>query len=119
MESHLLRYRVMAYVVGTLLIVLVCIGVPLRYLAEPGTGAQSAGVWITTYLGIAHGWLYMIFLVSAAVLARAARWTITFTVVTLLLGTVPFASFYAERRATARTRTLIRTGAAAVPVQPV
>jgi integral membrane protein len=107
----LLRYRVMAYVVGTLLIVLVCVGVPLEYLVDEG-GVHDAGEWITTYLGIAHGWLYMIFLVTAAILARAARWTIGFTLVTLLLGTVPFASFYAERRATAHTRQLMRSEAA-------
>lgn len=94
----------MAYVVGTLLIVLVLVGVPLKYLADEGTDAQATGEWITTYLGVAHGWLYMAFLVTAAILARRARWDIGFTVTTLLLGTVPVASFWAERRATARTR---------------
>jgi integral membrane protein len=107
----LLRYRVMAYVVGTLLIVLVCVGVPLKYLTDEGSGAHDVGEWITSFLGIAHGWLYMIFLVAAAVLARAARWSIGFTVATLLLGTVPIASFYAERRATAHTRELMRSEA--------
>jgi integral membrane protein len=48
----------------------------------------------------------MVFLVAAALLARQARWSIPFTVGTLLLGTVPVASFVAERRATARTRDL-------------
>ena len=109
MDGHLLRYRVMANVVGVLLIVLVVIGVPLKYLAGEGTQPQELGEWITTYLGVAHGWLYMVFLVTAALLARAARWPIPFTIVTLLLGTVPFASFYAERRATARTRELMTT----------
>ena len=109
MDGHLLRYRVMANVVGVLLIVLVVIGVPLKYLAGDGTEPQELGEWITTYLGMAHGWLYMVFLVTAALLARAARWPIPFTIVTLLLGTVPFASFYAERRATARTRELLAT----------
>ena len=109
MDGHLLRYRVMANVVGVLLIVLVVIGVPLKYLAGDGTEPQELGEWITTYLGVAHGWLYMIFLITAALLARAARWQIPFTIVTLLLGTVPFASFYAERRATARTRELLAT----------
>lgn len=102
----------MAYVVGALLIALVCVGVPLKYLADDSTGAHDVGEWMTTYLGVAHGWLYMIFLVAAAILARAARWTIGFTLLTLLLGTVPFASFYAERRATAHTRQLMRSEAA-------
>ena len=111
-SGSLLRYRVMAYVVGTLLIVLVCVGVPLKYLTEEGTDPQRAGDWITTYLGVAHGWLYMVFLVTAALLARRARWPVGFTVVTLLLGTVPVLSFYAERRATKRTRACLGLGSA-------
>jgi len=106
-NAALTRYRVMAYVVGVLLIVLVLVGVPLKYLATEGTGPQELGEWITTYLGVAHGWLYMVFLVAAALLARAARWSIGFTITTLLLGTVPVASFFGERRATARTRALL------------
>jgi integral membrane protein len=107
----LLRYRIMAYIVGTLLIVLVCIGVPLKYLTDEGTGAHDTGEWITTYVGVAHGWLYMVFLVCAVLLARAARWSIGFTAVTLLSGLVPFVTFYAERRATARTRQFMRSEA--------
>lgn len=111
MKDALLRYRVMAYVVGVLLIVLVLVGVPLKYLSPEGTTAQEVGEWITTYLGIAHGWLYMIFLVMAFLLARRERWDPAFTVTTLLLGTVPVLSFWAERRATRRVR-----GQARVPV---
>jgi integral membrane protein len=103
LSTALVRYRVMAYVIGVLLIVLVCIGVPLKYLTEAG-GAHDTGEWITTYLGIAHGYLYMVFLVMAALLARRAGWGIGFTITTLLLGTVPLASFYGERRATASVR---------------
>lgn len=100
MKSALLRYRVMANIVGVLLIILILIGVPLKYLASDGSGAQDLGENITTYLGIAHGWLYMIFLVMAAILARKARWTIPFAITTLLAGTVPILSFWAEHRAT-------------------
>jgi integral membrane protein len=100
----LLRYRVMANVVGVLLIVLILVGVPLKYLASNGTDPQLTGEWITTYLGIAHGWLYMIFLVMAFLLSRKARWDVGFTITTLLCGTVPILSFWAERRATARVR---------------
>ena len=32
MRNALIRYRVMAYVVGVLLIVLVCVGLPLKYV---------------------------------------------------------------------------------------
>ena len=104
MRGALNRYRVMATVVGVLLIVLILVGVPLKYLTADGTGPQHTGELITTYLGIAHGYLYMIFLVTAFLLSRRARWSVPFTLVTLLCGTVPVLSFWAERRATARVR---------------
>ena len=104
MKAVLLRYRVMATIVGVLLIILILVGVPLKYLGSDGSGAQELGENITTYLGIAHGWLYMIFLVMAFLLSRRARWDLGFTLTTLLLGTVPVLSFWAERRATRRVR---------------
>ncbi len=103
-DQILLRYRVMAYIVGSLLIVLALIGVPLKYLATNGSEAQQVGSWIALNLGVAHGWLYMVFLVSAAMLARKARFPVPFSVLVLLLGTVPILSFVAERIATKRTR---------------
>ena len=119
MKSALTRYRFMATVVGVLLVVLILIGVPLANfdgssmwgvfpstpeLVAVGSTAQEVGEAITTYLGVAHGWLYMIFLLTAFVLARKARWDLPFTFVTLVCGTIPVVSFWAEHRATARVR---------------
>jgi integral membrane protein len=96
----------MANVIGVCLIVLVCIGVPLEYLAAEGTSLQRTGSNIDLYVGMLHGMLlYPAFLILAAVLSRWAHWSITFTVVTLVLGTVPFLSFVAERHATRRVLT--------------
>ena len=109
----------MANIVGVLLIVLVLIGVPLANfdgssmwevfpgtpeLVTPGSTAQDVGEGITTYLGVAHGWLYMLFLVTAFLLARKAKWDPAFTIVTLICGTIPVLSFWAEHRATRRVR---------------
>jgi len=103
-SKNLIAYRVMANIVGVLLIVLILIGVPLKYLLDEGTDPQRLGDWITTYLGIAHGYLYMIFLVTAFLLSRKARWEVGFTIATLICGTVPVLSFWAEHRATRRVR---------------
>jgi integral membrane protein len=96
--------RVLALVVGVLLAFCSLVALPLKYLATEGTGLQHTGEWITEYLGVAHGWLYMIFLVTAFMLSRRERWEATFTAVTLICGTVPLLSFWAEHRATARVR---------------
>lgn len=91
----------MAWIVGTLLIILVFVGVPLKYLTTVGSTEQGVGEAITMYVGIAHGWLFMVYLVTAALLARAARWAPVFTITTMLAGLIPVFTFLAERRATA------------------
>ena len=111
MKAALLRYRVMATVVGVLLIVLCLIGLPLHWghllnenLFPEGGSAETLGATISDTLGVAHGWLYMIFLVMAFILSRKAGWDLRFTIITLLCGTVPILSFWAERRATRRVQ---------------
>ena len=90
------RYRVMANVVGVLLIALIFVAVPLNHLADvPGP---------STVLGTAHGWLYGLFFLSAVDLALRARWTLKGFLLTVAAGTVPVLSFFAERRATAKMR---------------
>jgi integral membrane protein len=103
-RGYLLRYRVMAYVVGTLLIVLILVGVPLKYFASDGSQAQDAGEWITTWLGVLHGYLYMIFLVTAILLARRARFPFGFALGVMLLGTIPILSFWGEHLARTRVK---------------
>ena len=92
MKKALTRYRVMAYVVGVLLIVLVCVGMPLKYV----WGDDS----LVTVAGIAHGWLYMLLIITAIDLGRRARWSWTRLLLIALAGTVPFVTFVAEHYAT-------------------
>ncbi len=96
----LTRYRAMAWVVGVLLVALVLVAVPIKYLADVEGPV--------TVLGTLHGWLYFIFFLTAVDLAVRARWTLRDTVLTVVAGTVPLLSFYAERVATRRTRTAER-----------
>jgi integral membrane protein len=94
LRPALLRYRVIAYVVGVALILLVVIGMPMKYLADNPVLVETVGP--------AHGFLYIVYLVLSADLARRAGWGLKFTVLVLLAGTVPFVSFYAERVVTRR-----------------
>ncbi len=90
------RYRVMAWVVGVLLIALIFVAVPLNHLADvPGP---------STVLGTAHGWLYGLFFLATVDLALRAKWSLKGFLITVAAGTVPVLSFFAERRATAKMR---------------
>ena len=94
--AALQRYRVMANVVGVLLILLIVMAVPLKHwggIPEP-----------VTVLGTAHGWLYALFFLSAVDLALRAKWTLKGAVIALVCGTIPFLSFVAERNVTRRMR---------------
>ncbi|MFC8346822.1 DUF3817 domain-containing protein [Streptomyces sp. NPDC057280] len=93
-KSVLTRYRVMAYVTGVLL-VLLTLGVIAKYLFKMD-GADS----FTSVVGIAHGWLYVIYLVFAFDLGSKARWPVKKQLWVLLAGTIPTAAFFVERKVT-------------------
>ena len=92
----LTRYRVMAYGTGVLLVVLTVVTV-LHY----GFDIDAPG---RSIIGIAHGWLYMAYLVTAYQLSAALRWPLGRMLLVMLAGTVPLASFFAERKAVEAVR---------------
>ena len=95
-RGALLRYRVMAYLVGVLLVVLVLVGMPLKYFADNGS--------VVTWTGVPHGWLYMVLIITAYDLGRRVHWPWGRLILIALAGTIPFLSFVAERSATSDVR---------------
>lgn len=95
-RGALVRYRVMAWIVGILLAVLVLVGLPLKYF-----GGNDAVVVAT---GVPHGWLYMVLLITAYDLGRRVRWPWLRLILIALAGTIPFLSFVAEHHATKDVR---------------
>ncbi len=97
MKAALTRYRVMAYVVGVLLLLLVFVHMPLHY------------IWhIETPIAILHGWMFMFYVITVIDLAFRCKWQIfprTFLIA--ISGTIPFLSFYAEHKATQWARAAI------------
>ncbi len=96
MGAALIRYRVMAYVVGVALILLVVVGVPVKYLADQPQ--------LVATVGPLHGFLYIVYLVAAFDVGRRANWPLSRMGLVMLAGTIPFLSFYAERLVTRWTR---------------
>ncbi len=89
MHAAVLRYRVMAYVTGTVLIVLCFAGIPLQVAAHNDV--------IVNDVGTAHGILYIIYLIVSYLLARRLRLPLGPTLLVLLAGTVPVLTFVVER----------------------
>lgn len=101
-KAALVRYRVMAYVVGVGLLVLVLVGVPLQYLAG------KAGV--VQVVGPVHGFLYIAYLVTVADIARRFRLGLAQVVALVAAGFVPFLAFVVERWMTRRIAGQARVG---------
>jgi integral membrane protein len=90
------RYRVMAYVTGVVLIVLVFAGIPLQIAAHNNV--------IVNYVGTTHGILYLIYLAAAFLMTIQVgmKPATPGTVIVLLAGTIPILTFVVERWVTRR-----------------
>ena len=91
-HGALTRYRIIAWIVGTVLIVLVLVGMPLKYLGDNDT--------VVAAVGPVHGFLFMLYLVATFDLGRRAKWPLSRMLLVMLAGTIPFMSFWAERKVT-------------------
>jgi len=92
-KAAVLRYRVMAYVTGVVLIILCFVGIPLQIAGYPA---------VANDVGVLHGILYIIYLVCAWQLALRLRLAVKPTLIMLLAGTVPIMTFIVERWVTRR-----------------
>jgi integral membrane protein len=104
-QSVLTRYRALAYTTGVLLILLT-IGVIAKYALKIDGAAA-----FTSVVAVAHGWLYVVYLVLAFDLGSKARWPFRKLVWVLLAGTIPTAAFFVERRVSRELAPLLAASA--------
>lgn len=90
MTGALKRYRIAAYVVGVMLLLLVLVAMPMKYLGDNATPVQI--------IGPVHGWLFAIYVVITFDLARRTTWPLKRTLGVMIAGTIPFLSFVVERK---------------------
>jgi integral membrane protein len=90
LRPALLRYRVIAYVVGVMLLLLVFVAMPIKYIGDDPSAMNV--------IGPVHGFLYVVYLLATLDLGRRGRFGLVKMVLVALAGTIPFLSFVAERR---------------------
>ena len=90
MQGALTRYRIIAWIVGVVLIALVVVGMPLKYLGDNDTVVAAVGPF--------HGFLFMVYLALTFDLGRRADWPLGRMLLVMLAGTIPFFSFWMERK---------------------
>lgn len=95
-------YRVLALVVGVLLVVGALSSV-FKYFLEEGSTLQQLGDDLTI-IWIVHGWIYIVYVVVAFLLSQKARWSIPQLGLMLVAGLIPGLIFWVEHRVVERLR---------------
>lgn len=90
MHGALTRYRVMAFVVGTALILLTIVIVFQAFGAHVKLAEEIVAP--------VHGYLYLVYLAAAADLARRAHWKLGRILLVVAAGFVPTLAFFVEHR---------------------
>jgi len=94
-RSRLTFFKVMAFIVGVGLLVLV-----LEMVLSYGFGMKGDDNPLHWWPQ-PHGFIYMAYLVATALLGFKVGWSLTKMVLVMLAGCVPFLSFWVERRVAA------------------
>ena len=126
----LARYRVMAIVVGTGLAVLCFVGIPLQVVGMLSNGhnvfarsswSVNAGwPWtaVVAIVGTAHGFFYIVYLLSCLDLASRARLRTAQLLGMVGSGLLPLLAFYTERKVVQRVKPQLALGRQAPPARP-
>ena len=87
------RYRVMAWITGVMLLIL-CVEMVAKYVVKVPDDVMAWIGWVP----FAHGWIYVVYLVTVFLLWSAMRWGFGRLVAMVLAGVVPVMSFVVEAR---------------------
>lgn len=97
MKSAVKRFQVMAIIAGVMSLLLWFVDLPVVYLFDNPDWKEKVA-WIP----FVHGWVYLFYVLTAIQFAVKARWPIFKMLGLILAGTLPVASFIAERRVVRR-----------------
>lgn len=93
MNSAVKRFRVMAIIAGVMSLLLWFVDLPVAYLLN-NEDWKAKVVWIP----FVHGWVYAVYVLTAIQFSVKARWELKRVIWLILAGTLPVASFIAERK---------------------
>jgi len=87
------RFRLMAILCGVNLLLLAFGYMPAKYLFD----AVETNKWLIS-IPIAHGYLYIVYILTALQIGVQKKMSLLTILALIAAGTLPFASFVAERR---------------------
>lgn len=83
------RFKFIAIVEGWSYIILLLIAMPLKYV--------WGNPWMVQKVGMAHGVLFVLYVLAVVLYRNAFKWTVVQTGLALLLSFIPFGTFFVDR----------------------
>ena len=83
-------FRKVALLEGLSYIILLFIGVPLKYLFK--------NVWLVKLLGMPHGILFIAYIIFPLILYKKMKWSSLDFIIILSASLIPFGTFYIDRK---------------------
>lgn len=83
-------FRKVALLEGLSYIILLFIGVPLKYLFN--------NAWLVKLLGMPHGILFIAYIIFSLILYKKMKWSNLDFIIILSASLIPFGTFYIDRK---------------------
>ena len=83
-------FRIVSYLEGISYLLLLGVGVPLKYLAKDDSWVKS--------LGMPHGLLFVAYVFLAIAVGVHKQWNAKTYAIVLIASVIPFGTFYADRK---------------------
>ena len=83
-------FRNIALLEGLSYIILLFIGVPLKYLLNND--------WVVKLLGMPHGILFIAYIIFSLILYKKMKWSNLDLIIILSASLIPFGTFYIDRK---------------------
>ena len=99
LDGALLRFRIMAFATGVMLITACSL-----WIAKAALGGGNHLEPLTGTIWMLHGFLYIVYVLTVLELGLKVRWGLVRIVLVMLAGTIPTMSFVAEHYVTREVR---------------
>lgn len=90
LKSHTGRLRVIAFLEGCSLLLLVFVAMPIKYLLKIPDATQA--------IGLIHGILFIMFIAATIAIAILQKWTMNRVLMVMASSVLPFGTFYIDKK---------------------
>ncbi|WP_119080366.1 DUF3817 domain-containing protein [Chitinophaga alhagiae] len=84
------RFRIIAWLEGISFLLLIFVAMPLKYFADEP--------WLNRQVGMAHGILFVLYVILAIEIKMALNWNLKKTAIALGASIIPFGTFYINEK---------------------